>query len=72
MLILHLCGGEKPFQKEVAQILVDKHKQHQKQQQETFTIISLDESFFSFMILFCKKGLDRQREKTNSPINRLS
>ena len=44
---------EKGFQKKAIEILVDKHIQQQQQQQETeFTVVSLDESFFSFMILW--------------------
>ena len=57
MLIQRPKGRERCFQKKTEQILVDNHVQQQQQQQheeeekEGFTLVSLDESFFSFMIL---------------------
>jgi len=53
-----LFRREKPFQKKVVQIFVDKQSNRATEQEDVFTIVSLDESFFSFMILSNKKSLD--------------
>ncbi|MDQ6723640.1 MAG: hypothetical protein M3Z01_05175 [Thermoproteota archaeon] len=46
-----ISRGKRDFQKKVTQILVDKHIQQQqqdKEKEEGFTIVSLDESFFFY------------------------
>ena len=70
MSILHLYRRAREIQKKTEQILVDKQqKQQEKQSQETsFTIVSLDESFFFYDSLVRRVWI----EENKRPIVRIT
>jgi hypothetical protein len=68
MLTLHLQRGERGFQKKTEQIFMDVHQQ-QQEQQDGFSVVSLDKSFFFYDSLVRRVWID---EKTYCQSSRLA